>query len=79
MDSQIFRGQLPSQNPLDGRVIYIIGKLLKRKCLKWVHMTHLDISNTSYGQKKSQESNWQFDPQPLKVVINPISLCAGGM
>jgi hypothetical protein len=24
------------QNPLDGRVIYIIGKLLKRRCLKWV-------------------------------------------
>ncbi len=24
------------QNPLDQRVIYIIGKLLKRRCLKWV-------------------------------------------
>jgi len=23
-------------------------------------MTHLDTSNTSYGQKKGQESNWQF-------------------
>ncbi len=30
-------------------------------------MTHLDISNTSYGQKKGRESNWQFDSRPLKV------------
>jgi hypothetical protein len=30
-------------------------------------MTHLHIWNTSYGQKKGQESNWQFDSQPLKV------------
>jgi hypothetical protein len=30
-------------------------------------MTYLDIWNTSYGQKKGQESNWQFDSQPLKV------------
>ncbi len=30
-------------------------------------MTHLDISNTSYGQKKGWESNWQFDSQPRKV------------
>jgi hypothetical protein len=29
--------------------------------------SHLDIWNTIYGQKKGQESNWQFDSQPLKV------------
>jgi len=40
---------------------------LKCRCLKWAHMTHLDIWNTSYGQKKSWESNWQFDSRPLKV------------
>ncbi len=28
---------------------------------------HFDIWNTSYGQKKGWESNWQFDSQPLKV------------
>jgi hypothetical protein len=58
-----FRGQ----NPLVQRVLYIIGKLLKRKCLKWARMTHLDIWNTSYGQKKGWESNYQFDSRPLKV------------
>ncbi len=34
-------------------------------------MTHLDTSNTSYGQKKGWESNYQFDFQPLKVKNRP--------
>jgi hypothetical protein len=55
------------QNPSVRRVIYIIGKLLKLKCLKWARMTHLDIWNTSYGQKKGHQSNLQFDSRPLKV------------
>jgi hypothetical protein len=41
-----------SENPLPWRVLYIIGKLLKRRFLKWACMTHLGIWNTSYGQKK---------------------------
>jgi hypothetical protein len=55
------------QNPSFWRVLYIIGKLLKCKCLKWAHIAHLDIWNTSYGPKKGWESNWQFDSRPLKV------------
>ncbi len=30
-------------------------------------MSHLDICNTSYGNKKGRDSNCQFDSQPLKV------------
>jgi hypothetical protein len=56
---------------MDWGVICIIEKILKPKCLKWVRMTHSDIWNTSYGQKKSQESNWQFDSWPLKVGNRP--------
>jgi hypothetical protein len=59
------------QNSMDWRVFYIIEKLLKRKCLKWVCMAHLDTLNTSYGQKKGRESNWQFDFRPLKVRNRP--------
>jgi hypothetical protein len=33
-------------------------------------MTHLDTFNTSYGQKKGRELNWQFDSRPLKVRNN---------
>jgi hypothetical protein len=59
------------QNPLHWRVLYIIGKILKLRCLKWARMIHLDIWNTSYGQKKGWESNWQFDSRPLKVGNRP--------
>jgi hypothetical protein len=58
----------------DWGVPYIIGKLLEHRCLKWARMIHLDIWNTSYGQKKGHESNWQFDSQPLKVGNFPDSL-----
>jgi hypothetical protein len=34
-------------------------------------MTHLDISNTSYGQKKGRESNHQFDSWPLEFGNRP--------
>ncbi len=45
--------------------------LLKCRCLKWAHIAHLDVWNTSYSQKKGRESNWQFDSQPLKVRNQP--------
>jgi hypothetical protein len=56
---------------MDWKVIYIIGKILKRRSQKWACMTHSDIWNTSYGQKKGRKSNWQFDSRPLKVGNRP--------
>ncbi len=52
-------------------VLYIIGKLLERRCLKWVRIAHLNIWNVSYGQKKGRESNCQFDSRPRKVGNRP--------
>ncbi len=40
------------QNPLPWIVLSIIGNLLKRRCLKWACITHLDIWNTYYDIKK---------------------------
>jgi hypothetical protein len=34
-------------------------------------MSHLDICNTSYDEKKGWESNWQFNSRPLKVGNQP--------
>ncbi len=59
------------QNPMAWRVFYTIGNILKRKCLKWARITHLEIWNTSYDQKKGRESNWQFDSWSLKVRNHP--------
>jgi hypothetical protein len=61
------------QTLMDYGVLYINGKLLKRRCLKWARIAHLDIWNTSYGQKKGRESNYQFDSRPLKVGNRPLS------
>jgi len=62
-----FRGQ----KSMACSIFYIIGKLLKLKCLKWACIAHLDIWNVSYGQKKGQESNWQLDSRPKKVENRP--------
>jgi hypothetical protein len=56
---------------MDCEIFSIIGKFLERRCLKWACIAHLDIWNTSYGQKKGRESNWQFDSQPLKIRNRP--------
>jgi hypothetical protein len=48
-------------------VLGVIGKVLKRRYRKWPRIGHLDICRPSYGQKKGQESNCQFDSRPLKV------------
>jgi hypothetical protein len=68
------------QNTLPWGVPYIIGKLSKCRCQKWPHMSHLDICNISYGKKKGQDSNLQFDFRPLKVRNQPDpSVCRGSV
>ncbi len=64
-------GNYRGQNSMAWGIIYIIENLLEYRCLMWVRMTHLDIWNTNYGQKKVRESNWQFDFWPLKVGNRP--------
>jgi len=59
------------QNTSPWGVLYIVGKALKFRCRKWARMSHSDICSTSYGQKKGQESNWQFDSRPQKVGNRP--------
>ncbi len=54
---EISKSDFKGQNSMACGVLYIIGKLLKCRCLKWAYITHLNIWNTSYGQKKGRESN----------------------
>ncbi len=65
--SKISKSDLRGQNSTACGIFYIIEKLLELRCLKWSLIVHLDIQNTSYGQKKGRESNWQFDSWPEKV------------
>jgi len=74
--SETSESDLKGQNSMAYGIFYMIGKLLKRRCLKWAHIAHLDIWNTSYGQKKGRESNCQFDSRPEKVRNRPdLSIC----
>jgi hypothetical protein len=63
-----FRGQIS----LHSSVLYVIEKVLKCTCPKWPCMSQLNIFSPSYGQKKGQESNWQFNSRPLKVGNQPL-------
>jgi hypothetical protein len=71
---------IPKNSELDYRgqisfhlsVLGVVEKVLKCRCPKWSHMSHLDICNSSYGQKKGRESNWQFDSRPLNVGNRPL-------
>jgi hypothetical protein len=60
MESQTFREQLQGSKPIGSKKNYIIRKLLEFRCLKLAHMTHLNIKNTSYGQKKGQGNHPDF-------------------
>jgi hypothetical protein len=51
-------GELKGQISMNCCALGTIEKILERTCLKWARIAHLDIWNTSYGQKKGQESNW---------------------
>ncbi len=43
MDAQIFKMRLQGSKPIGLKIFYIIGKLLKLKCLKCARIAHLDI------------------------------------
>jgi hypothetical protein len=61
-----------AQNTSHWGVFGVIGKVLKRRYLKCPRIGDSDICNPSYGKKKGQESNWQFDSRPLKVGNRPL-------
>jgi hypothetical protein len=67
VDFQMFREWLQRSKLIGLSLLYIMGNFLECRCLKWACMTHLNIWNISCGQKKSWESNWQFNSRPLKV------------
>jgi hypothetical protein len=51
------------QNPLPWGDLYIIENLLKFRCLKWACIAHLNIWNTSYGQKKGRSQIGNLTPK----------------
>jgi hypothetical protein len=64
---EFLEGNCKGQNLMTWKALYTNGKILECRYLKWAHIAHWDVWNTSYGQKKGRESSWQFDSRPLKV------------
>jgi len=60
------------KNTLHRGVFGVIGKVLKRRYRKCPRIGNSDICSPSYGQKKGQESNLQFDSRPLKAKNRPL-------
>jgi hypothetical protein len=60
------------KNTLHRGVFGVIGKVLKRRYRKCPRIGNSDICSPSYGQKKGQESNLQFDSRPLKAENRPL-------
>ncbi len=75
---ETLKSDLRGQHSMTCGILYIIGKLLELRCLKWDCIVHLDIWNTSYDQKKGRESNCQFDFRPKKVENRPDLLSCKG-
>jgi len=74
---EILESDCRGQNSMARGVLYIIGKLLERRCVKWARMAHLNIWNTSYGQKKGRQSTATLTPDHKKSGSDPIYLAIG--
>jgi len=69
---ECFELESKTQNTSHWGVLGVIGKVLKRRYRKCPRIGNSDIFSPSYGQKKGQESNCQFDSPPLKVGNRPL-------
>jgi hypothetical protein len=65
---------LKGQNSMACGVLYIIGKLLKHRCLKWAFIVHSDIWNTSYAKRRAGSQIANLTPDQKKSGIDPIYL-----
>jgi hypothetical protein len=61
------------QNPSPWGVLYIIGKLLKCRCLKWVRMTHLESETQVMIKRKVRSQIGSLIPDHEKLGIDLIS------
>jgi hypothetical protein len=60
-------------------VLYIIRKLLKRKCLKWARIVHLEFETQVMAKRRAGSRTASLTPDHKKSGIDPIYLATGGM
>jgi len=59
---------------MDCGVLYIVGKLLERRCLKWAHITHLESEAQVMAKRRAGSQIVSLTPDQKKLGINPIYL-----
>jgi hypothetical protein len=55
-------------------VFYIIGKLLKHRCLKWARIVHLDIKTQVMAKRRAESQTTSLTPNQKKSGIDLIYL-----
>jgi hypothetical protein len=60
-------------------VLYIIGKLLELRCLKWARIAHLKSEIEVMTKRRAGSRTASLTPDHKKSAIDPIYLTAGGM
>jgi hypothetical protein len=67
------------QNTSHWGVFYIIWKLLKCRCLKWAHMTHLTSATQVMAKSKVRSQTTSLIPDHKKLGIDLTLVRAGGI
>ncbi len=67
------------QNTFPSGILYIIGKLLKLRCLKWVTWPIWTSKTQVMGKRKVKSQIGNLTPEHKPSRIDPISLHAGGV
>jgi len=70
-----FRGQ----NSMACGVLYIIGNLFEHRCLKWVHIAHLESKTQVMAKRRAENQIASLTPDQKKLGIDSIYLTAEGM
>jgi hypothetical protein len=76
---EISESDFKDQNSIACGILYVIGKLLEHKCLKWAHIVHLESETQVMAKRKARNQTTNLTPDQKKSGIDPIYLVVEGM
>ncbi len=76
---ELSKNNCRGQNTLHWRVLYIIGNLLKCRCLKWLSWPIWTSVTQVMTKRKAESQTGNLTPDHEKLGINPTSMRAGGV
>jgi len=73
------KSDFKGQNSMDYDILYIIGKPLERRCLKWACIAHLESERQVMAKRRVGSQTGSLTPDHKKSRIDPIYLCVEGV